>query len=513
MQMSTPGRLAAGLGLVVLGIALGILGCVVYWNLTTPTTSGEFSQPVPIEDRVTSEEPRSAATRPEFNAERSSPLDSTEGRSHSTTFNDPVSAWNTLTNDEEQNIAQLNTFLEVASAWANRDGLEVIDRVRESLGFSVVSNAVVLSVLHKAVQTDPHAAFQRAISLSEQSQKDTLSTIVELWAQTDPLAALKALNSVNLGGSRNDLFESLIDAWSENNPKNLLDSLAELPERLQQKAEMQAMFGVARTSPPDAVEFLSELPDDPNDDRRYDLAFEIAEHWSTIDAHAALDWVSSVPFPGEINMRPQRMLLATVLRNLADEDPDLALQAALNEPMGRFGHGLEPYVVSDIAQKDTDQAISMLSHVRDGATKAASYRSVGRALAGTGKYDRAVDLGLELPDEEQSNYYCAVFSRWARTDPDSLFKALDEMPSSLVKAQAAYNLLARNRNNGVLNDSEVEDLQDIVDTNSHTLTSVATYNDSFDGSTRDREAEILRRELESSLVVNGVERIFELSEN
>lgn len=513
MQIPTPGRLVAGLGLVVIGIALGILSCIVYWSFTTDTNSGEFSQSEPIEDRFANEESRSAATPPEFNAERSSPIDSTEGRSHSTTFNDPVSAWYALKNDEEENIAQLNTFLDVASAWANRDGLEVIDRVRESLGFSVVANAVVLSVLHQAVQTDPHAAFQSAISLSSKSRKDALSSIVGLWAQTDPREALKALKSASLGGSRNDLFESLIDAWSESNPKNLLASLTELPERLRQKAEQQGMFGVARTSPPDAVEFLSQLPDDPNDYRRYELAFEIAEHWSKVDAHAALDWVSTIPFPGESNKRPQRMLLSKVLGNLAKEDPNLALQAALNDPMGRFGHGLEPYVVSSIAQSDTDQAISMLSRVREGATKAASYRSVGRALADQGSFDRALNLGLSLPDDQQSNYYCAVFSRWAKTDPGTLFKTLDEMPSSLVKAQAAYNLLARHRNSGVLNDGEVEDLQGTVSASEHTLTRVATFMDSIDRSTEDREAEILLRELESDWGDDGIDRVFELSEN
>lgn len=505
-------QLTSGLGLVVLGVALGVLGCVVYWNLTTDTNSSELAQSDPLEGTSAKEESSSLTNPPRSNVEQTEAFDSTHTQSDSTTDSDPRSAWITLLNDEEEDIAQLDTFLAVTSAWASRDGLKVIDRVRESLGFSVVANAVVLSVLHQAVQTDPHAAFQSAIYLSSQSRKDALSSIVGLWAQTDPIAALEALNSANLGGSRNDLFESLIDAWSESNPKNLLASLAEIPERLREKAEQQGMFGVARTSPPDAVEFLSELPDDPNDDRRYDLAFEIAEHWSKIDVHAALDWVSSIPFPGESNKRPQRMLLSKVLSNLAREDPNLALQAALNDPMGKFGYGLEPFVVSSTAQVDTDQAISMLSRVREGTTKAASYRSVGRALANQGNFDRAIDLGLSLPDDQQSNYYCAVFSRWARSDPDSLFKSMDRMPSSHVKAQAAYNLLARYRNSGVLNDDEVESLQGIVNASEHAITSVATYTDSFVGSQYDREAAILRRELESH-GADGAPIVFEVSEN
>lgn len=512
MQKSTFSQTTSRLGLVVLGIALGVLSCVIYWNLTTDTNSDELIQSSSFKDRLDNKESSSLTNTSGSNVEQTETFDSTHIQSDSTTDGDPRSAWTALLNDGKEDIAQLDTFLAVTSAWASQDGLKVIDRVRESLGFGVVANAVVLSVLHQAVQTDPRAAFQSAVSLSSQSRKDALSSIVGLWAQTDPISALEALNSANLGGSRNDLFESLIDDWSESNPKNLLASLAEIPERLREKAEQQGMFGVARTSPPDAVGFIAQLPNDPNDDRRFELAFEIAEHWSNVDAQAALDWVLSVPFPGERNKRPQRLLLSKVLGNLASSDPNLALQAALNDPIGRFGHGLEPFVLSSIAQADTDQAISMLSRVREGATKAASFRSVGRALADQGNFDRAMDLGLSLPDDQQSNYYCAVFSRWARSDPDSLFKSMDRMPSSLIKAQAAYNLLAKYRNSGVLNDAEVENLQGIVNASEQAITSVATYSDSSSGSQYDREAELLQRELESH-GGDGSPIVFEFSEN
>ena len=255
MQKSTFSQLTSRLGLVVLGVALGVLGCVVYWNLTTDTNSDELIQSDSFKDRLDNEESSSLTNTSGSNVEQTETFDSTHIHSDSTIDGAPRSAWSALLNDEEEDIAQLDTFVAVTSAWASQDGLKVIDRIRESLGFGVVANAVVLSVLHQAVQTARHAAFQSAVSLSSQSRKDALSSIVGLWAQTDPIAALEALNSANLGGSRIDLFESLIDAWSESNPKNLLASLAEIPERLREKAEQQGMFGVARTSPPDAVGF------------------------------------------------------------------------------------------------------------------------------------------------------------------------------------------------------------------------------------------------------------------
>ena len=219
------------------------------------------------------------------------------------------------------------------------------------------------------------------------------------------------------------------------------------------------MFGVARTSPPDAVGFIAQLPNDPNDDRRYELAFEIAEHWSNVDAQAALDWVLSVPFPGERNKRPQRLLLSKVLGNLASSDPNLALQAALNDPIGRFGHGLEPFVY--------------IQHRTGGYRPSYIY-----AVACKGRCNESCFIQIRGEERLQikailielwiwvchfltiSNPITTVqfSSRWARSDPDSLFKSMDRMPSSLIKAQAAYNLLAKYRNSGVLNDAEVEKL-------------------------------------------------------
>ena len=515
MGWVTPKQVTFGLLLVAAGIAVGVLGAVVYWNLTSQNMSAEIassSQSDLYDREVLAENAGGAADSSVLKSDDpETPKSPAEGDVESRIV-DPKRNWDALLNDGQSDIEQVDAFLHIASAWANKDGLSIVDRVRESLGDSAVADVVVLSLLHEAVQTDPTAAFQSALSLSPQSRDDALVSVVRMWAKADPIATLEALNSANLGGLLRGLQETLVDAWTERDPKSLLDSLAYLPEILRNTAEQQAMLGVARTTPPDAVEFLSRLPDDPNDDRRYDLAYEIAEHWSRNDPYAALEWVTSIPFPGVANQRPQRKLLTKVLRNLAVEDPNLAMQSALNEPIGRFGHGLEPYVVSKVAQTNTEKAIAMLSNVRDGVTKAASYRSVGRALAADGEFERALELGTGLPHDHQSNYFSAVFSRWARSDPGRLYKSLDQLPSSAAKAQAAYNLLEANRT-GVFTDNEKASLQDIVDADGHKVTTVATLvGDSQGAHGIDVDARLLELELESNWN-DGVERVFVLSGN
>ncbi|MXW52631.1 MAG: hypothetical protein F4X44_05585 [Gammaproteobacteria bacterium] len=507
------GLITLGLGGVAIGMALGVLGSVVFYSLTSASKSNKSDQSVELGrngpglvSELTNNE--IATQKSEFDS--TSRFDSPDETKSELKSTNPSQVWNSLVKDDKENIAQVDAFLKVGADWANLEGLKVIDTVRDTLGSSAVADAVVLSILYDAFESDSQTAFQSALSLSPQSRKDALASIVSMWAKTDPIATLAALNSTNLGAMRGELHQSLIDSWIESNPKDLLANLEHLPDYLKRNAQHGAMLGVARTTPPDAIEFLAELPNDPNDDRRYDLAFEIAEHWSRINAYAALEWVSSIPFPGEGNKRPQRMLLTKVLRNLAASDPNLALQSALNDPMGRFDHGLEPYVVSKVAQIDAEKAISMLSNVRDGKTKTASYRSVGRALSENGRYERAVDLGLSLSEENQSNYYCAVFNVWARSDPGHLLKSLEEMPTSLVKSQAAYNLLASHRRSGLLNDREIENLQGIVDGSGHKVTLAATS--SYTDSSLDYDALLLQLELESNLN-DGEDTVFVLSGN
>lgn len=507
------GQIILGLGGLAVGLVCGALATVVIYKLSEYNNSAAISQTgllAPSGTELVDDLADNASDSQHRDLGSNSQSDSPEEASSEFMSGDPSDTWYALANDGRENIAQVDAFLKVASNWANQEGIKVIDQVRETLGHSVVANAVVLSILHDAVSLDSHATFQRAVSLSSQSRKDALASIVRMWAKTDPIATLAALNSNNLGELHSELHQSLIDSWIEINPKDLLANLEQLPDHLQRNAQHGAMLGVARTTPPDAIKFLTELPNDPNDNRRYDLAFEIAEHWSRADAYAALDWVSSIPFPGESNKRPQRMLLTKVLRNLALSDPNLALQSALNDPMGRFGHGLEPYVVSKVAQLDTAKAISMLSNVRDGKTKTASYRSVGRTLSENGNYDRAVDLGLDLPEEDQSNYYCAVFNTWARSDPGQLLKSLDQLPSSLVKSQAAYNLLARHRISGLLNDKEIKNLQGIVDESGHEITLVTKS--SYTDSSMDDDALLLRLEIESNFNDDG-ETVYDLSDD
>lgn len=377
---------------------------------------------------------------------------------------DPVEAWNSLLSDSQADISQLEAFLAVGRAMVDKEGLKALDTIRDSLGHSAVGNAVFLSAMHNAVQEDPQAAFQVASTMSTNNRRLALVSVVNSWALTDPMSALDAVNALKAGSLRNDMQEYVLLAWADHDPQSLYDNVERLPEGIRSEAEQQALLAIARTTPTEAVRFLASVTSDA---RRMDLAKEIARSWSETDSFAALEWALSEQYSDD---QSRHNILSIVLGNLALDDPELALQTALNEPPGRYGRGLEVEVIQKVAQFDLDKAISMLAQVRDGPSKYSAYQLVGRALVTSGDYDRAIRLGEKLLEGEQSSYFSSVIRQWSHTDPQHLFDSLDRFPTQAVKTQAALHLLLANRRADIWDDEQLETLTAFVGDGSHFLT-------------------------------------------
>ena len=369
---------------------------------------------------------------------------------------DPRQAWNALVNDAYEDIAQIGSLVQIAQTLVQQNGFEALDWIRDSLVDDTVLDATVRSVLHHVALSDPQAAFLQAQSISRDAQDVALPTIVEMWARSDPLVAMGRISSLKNASQRKKLQTTLLQAWAENDAQDLFDNLEQIPESLRQNAEQEAMLAVARSSPSDAVAYLAELT---ALDRQQTLALEIAEHWSQQDIYAALDWVLSEQFTNEST---KRRALTEVLRNLVDVDPVLALQTALKQPLTKYGRGLEAMVIEQLARTDLERAISLLSQVRDGSTKLHAYISAGRSLVQNGRYVRALRLGQQLSDEQQSAYRHSIMWQWAEADPQSLLASLDDLPSQDAKTQAALGLVMANFRTKALSDDQMKYVSSVL---------------------------------------------------
>ena len=113
-------------------------------------------------------------------------------------------------------------------------------------------------------------------------------------------------------------------------------------------------------------------------------------------------------------------------------------------------------VIEQLARSDIERAISFLSQVRDGHTKLHAYIAAGRALVQNGGYDRALRLGQQLPNEDQSRYRHSVLWSWAESDPEGLLASLEELPSEDAKTQAALGLIMSNFRHNALSGEQME---------------------------------------------------------
>ena len=375
----------------------------------------------------------------------------------------PDETWNLLINDDIDDIAQLSALLEVAEVLVRREGISALAQIHDSAVDSSVHDTIMKSVAQSAALDDPQSIFHAAMALSRDVQDLVFPEIVKIWAGSDPLVAFDAISNLDKSGLRANLLDTLIGAWAENNPQDIFDSLDLLPERFRARAEELAMLAIARSSPADAVRFLENMGDS---NKKRELAKTIAENWAKSDIYGALNWATSSQFSDE---RTKRDILSIVIRELADTDPELAMQTALNQPLYEsafgFESGLEEIVIEQVAKYDLDKAIGMLSQVRPGDTRIDAFNSVGRELVLNAEYDRALLLGEQLPGDERKRYLNTVLSLWAQEDPDNLLASIDSiLTTPELKQQAAGTLLAHNFLNGgsILDTEQVDQLSSVM---------------------------------------------------
>ena len=352
--------------------------------------------------------------------------------------------WLELLGDEQPNVAQTAQLLRLAHKWVDQAGLNAIAQIETSLEDSNLEKAVLGSLLQRFLLTDPHSTLQQAMEFEGDLRELTLETIARVWASISPQAAVESISSIESHRIRRQMLEQFVTAWANYDPKGMFEKFDLIPENLRSYAEEHAIRAIAKTTPEDAVQFLADVSDEY---LKFDLTMELATHWSDQDALAALTWALSEQFS---STSLERQVLNTVIRSLAKENPELALQTALDQPTDLMGLGLEVTVIEEVARIDLERALSMLSQVRDGWTQSSSYVAVGKALVRNSEIDRALELAHQLPEENRDLYYSLVVNEWAYSNPKSLVAELDNLPSAESKFTAAMDLTRMNVGTNVL---------------------------------------------------------------
>lgn len=356
-------------------------------------------------------------------------------------FNDPQSAWNALLEDARPDNLQISSLATILELWVAREGFDVVFEAMESISQMDSPTGILEPILTPIAQDDPRQAFELINEFNENARNAAAYIVVDEWAKSDPVEAFETLSESDFSPTylKESLMRNIGYAWAENAPYEAFQNLPQYFAGFSLQPHNphlrwmrgNALKQIFRKSPEDAVDLLNDVPNGVEE-----FGGNLVEEWAASDARSALNWIGLQ----EESLRPA--LLQRVMPALVENDPDLALSTALNQPIAEGQLGLEFEVIQTLARTDVHRATEMLPQVRDHEdTMKRSYTVLGRALANKHESSAAIELGSEMPESFQDEYFREIIDAIYYTDQVALYESLDSLPKPQYQREAAQYLI------------------------------------------------------------------------
>ena len=351
---------------------------------------------------------------------------------------DPDKAWENLLADPtihlEENFVRVQA---VAHALIDKYGTSEINNLLNAISSPTLSYQLRKSALTKIARNDPEGAFSFALDTPNDVFGTMLATVIDTWAIIDPENALSRVSLLPPSTVRDQLQERLVSHWIRQDPYQFETTLGRVPVELRDSARQSVIEHLAEES----IEVALKILPDINDTGKQQLAAQtIVDSWFNSDVDATFQWLVSST---EIE-RYRAELLRSFLEKLTTEDANKAFDLALSLPIPKEGNlGLEVVVIDQLKSTQTDRALRLLSNVRPGRTQLTAYESISSILVVRERADEAIELGKQLPDEEQLRYYnnLAMGIAGAET-PTKILEMLPNVPLKEARSIIAeYTLI------------------------------------------------------------------------
>ena len=364
---------------------------------------------------------------------------------------EPVQRWKALVNDGVKNESQIVELIETALEVVSKHGLEGLLQIEDSIDSGTVSRAVVESIVFEEARLHGfQSTFDKAKNnLSGQIQEKLLPEIVRAWSNIDPKKAFAAVTTVDEELISIPLRKLSLARWAKLEIDGLIEFLPTLPPDIQWYARFLIGLQTSLSSPSSAISMFEE-PILSEIDKAF--AQTIAENWSKEDPDAALKWSTEQKF---ISSEVRNRVLASVLYNIAKQDPQRAIALALDQPVGFFGIGVEGYVIEKLVQTDPEMAEVLLSQVRDSETALYASRAVGMNHVLDFNFEEAIDIGRDLEQLVRADYFESIFYLCVQTHPIKLLELLDEIQTLSARSLASMHLIEFNRSMQALDEDQV----------------------------------------------------------
>ncbi len=385
----------------------------------------------------------------------------------------PQQAWASLSSDPSlltgENWARVQNILD---AWVKEEGVAVIDTITTAIEDEDLKERVIRFGLRTVSENDPEAAFDYALQFQDEgggifgfSNNPHMSSVLNDWVRKQPLDALHKVLSIDSTSQKNQLAETVFRIWASSNIQALVDSIPQFPSEYQDAARVSSISRLSQDSVEDAISLFSDIESDA---KKNQAAMTIASSLANTDSDAALHWAQTDPSTESIRTQ----LISTILTTIASKDPQKAFDVALKLPLNEDGQGLEARVLTTMAYTNVDKALELLPKVRIGATQKTAYMGVGNGLAMQGRITEAIELGKDLSEEDQLNYYTTVgamslsgslVSGLTGNEPEKdVFETLDSIPHHGARSKVAMQAIIMNQLRDSYSDDEIASLKEYV---------------------------------------------------
>ncbi len=230
-------------------------------------------------------------------------------------------------------------------------------------------------------------------------------------------------------------FQQALDSYdSRSDPEAALRKVLSRPMNNQRRSlAYTALHQLAKTSPEKAFEYLDQLTD-PSMKR--DLGMVVATALAGSDPHKALAWAREQDTSGN------QQLLQTVVAQIAQHDPQLALSEAQTIANKQARDQAISSVIASVAQNDPSQAVQMLEVIADPDSRTATLNQLASTWAQS-DFDAAVDWVSSLDADEQRGALQQMGQNLVYANVDRAIELVQRFPaadSRRLKIQIAQNL-------------------------------------------------------------------------
>lgn len=381
-------------------------------------------------------------------------------------FDKPRDAFEFLFADEVPDQDQHDLFNELAEDWLRRAGTEAFSglfeilRTNESDVNSSWSNAY--DITHQMCDVDVQLVWE-LLQTEYQDIRDSTMRISVLahWMEEETAAAIDALNELETKGPVDELYRDVIWFWTSSNPHHAIQNIEKIPQGFHSHFYSQAIFSLSLKGEIDeALQVLEQM--ETLEVNTGDAQELLVMAWANHDMKAAIDWTMANTDQGSDS---RNSLLARNIDDLAREDPIRALQLAVeNEDpaAANSSYSLPVRVIDTVATYvDVDQALELLQR-RSETTNPNEYSVVGTELVLIGREAEAIQIGEQLSEAMQLEYFRQITWRWYLNDPVGLIDSLPKLPNEPVQLAVAQEILNSNRRSPLLSAEEIAYLEDFV---------------------------------------------------